>query len=611
MRAASPRIGVRWGGWLALAVGAGCQGNPQTTRTLAPAPTHVASSTDGAAPRVTNQPGEFVLSVMSLNDLHGKLGALPWFAGYVRAVAARRVQDGAVIVVDAGDMFQGTLGSNATQGSAVVEAYNALPLTAAALGNHEFDYGYLSSAGATAPLLGADPQGALRARIAEAQFKVLSANLVSQATGRLPEFKNLAADALIEVRGVQVGLVGILTEETPRIVRRDYFAGLAVKQAAPSVIERARKLRERGAEVVLVLAHAGGDCSRFDQACDLSSCDAESGEIFRLARALPPGLVDGIVAGHTHAGVAHVENGIPIVEAYSRGKAFARLDIRLTVRAGRPNPDGTPAKPVRHVSEAHPFPPEPLCPDSAELAPCSGHLYEGQMIEPDPELERVIGPALERAKAARAQWLGVELTSAAAGEHGRESALGNLFVDALREAHPEFDVAIINGGSLRADLPAGPLSYGTLYEAMPFDNGLVQLTLTGAELRRLFTQHLSHDQHGIVSISGLRLGASCAAHGLVIELKRESGSRVRDTESLRILTSDYLATGGDQLLTPLALSEGRIQPLGNELMRDALARGLARRPRRDPQSVRVIDPKHPRLQLPSPRPVRCSGSAGP
>src|SRR5262245_25918512 len=88
------------------------------------------------------------ISVVATTDLHGGVlargdrGGLALLGGYLRNIRAVRTQDGGgVLLVDSGDMFQGTLESNLNEGAAVVGAYNALGYAAAAIGNHEFDYG--------------------------------------------------------------------------------------------------------------------------------------------------------------------------------------------------------------------------------------------------------------------------------------------------------------------------------------------------------------------------------------------------------------------------------------------------------------------------------------
>jgi 5'-nucleotidase len=535
-------------------------------------------------------PTDFTLSLLSLNDLHGRLGALPAFGGYVESLRRGRGSAGAVAVVDAGDMFQGTLASNSSEGESVIAAYNLLGVRAAALGNHEFDYGPLSGASSGE---NASAQGALRARIAEAKFPVLSANLVDLDTGGMPAWNNLAPDALLDFSGVRVGFVGVLTRQTPGIVMADYFQGLDVAALAPAVEARARSLRARGADAVVVLAHAGADCKHCTDPRDLSSCDADVAEAFALARTVPAGLIDAIVAGHTHAAAAHYVNGVAIVEALSRGKAFGRLDLRFA---------GTP----RRLQEVRPFPPEPLCPNSAELAACPMHDYEGRSVEADATLEAFVAKELDHARHARERLLGVELSGAVTADSDRESPLGNLFADAMRAEVPHADVALTNGGGLRADLPAGPLSYGALYESMPFDNRLVKLELSADELGRVLAAHLGHDEHGLVSLSGVRVKAACRDGALKLQLLRSDGRPIASTARLTLVTSDYLATGGDRLFSALALDRSRIEPVGKLLLRDALAVELGRRGRIDPHDKRLFDPERPRIELPSARPVTCN-----
>jgi 2',3'-cyclic-nucleotide 2'-phosphodiesterase (5'-nucleotidase family) len=563
--------------WLALGLGAlvACGGEgrpPSVPREAAP----VASASAPAKPDVT-------LSVLALNDLHGRITALPVFAGYVNNVREARKRDGGgVVVLDAGDMFQGSLESNLTEGSSVFAAYRALGVSAVALGNHEFDFGPVGESRGDG-----DPQGALKARLLEATFPVLSANLVTQ-SGDPPRWPGLSPSALIEIRGVKVGIVGALTVATPDIVMPAFFSGLDVAPVAPLLTANARALRASGAEVVIGALHLGAECERFDDPHDLSSC-SDDREAFDVVEALPPRTLDAVVGGHTHAGVAHYVKGVPVVEAYSRGRAFARVDLVL---------DGT----THELKGSTLYPPHDLCPNF-DATTCAAGDYEGKPVVPDPAVVAAIAPALELARVKRSEALGPELVSAITREHGRESALGNLFVDLLL-AHVEgADAAILNGGGLRADLPPGPLSYGSLYEAMPFDNRVAKIRITGGELARVLAVHLSHGAHGIISIAGLSVRARCRSGELLVELRRPTGRLVKPEEVLTVATSDYLATGGDRLFAPAALSKDRVEPDLGMALRDAFAVELGRRPKLDPKTF--FDPKRPRLDLPAPRPLEC------
>ena len=552
-------------------------------------PVPIAQPVLTAAPKTPTpsaEPAQLVLSFLGLNDLHGRLRALPAFGGYANNLRRVRAQDGgAVVLVDAGDMFQGTLESNLNEGAAVIAAYRSLGVAVAALGNHEFDFGAVGETSS------GDPQGAIRARISEAAFPILSANLVVRGSHDLPAWDKLRRSVILPIDGVRVGFVGLLTRETPSIVMSAWFAGLDVDPLAPALVKEAHNLREQGAEVVIAVAHAGADCKDFTVPTELGSCSRDA-EIFDVARALPAGSVDAIFAGHTHAGVAQVVNGVPIVEAYSRARAFSRVDLHLD-------------RATHRVLETKLFPPHDLCPMLAEGGDCPLVDYEGQPTTLDLAVAQAIAPALAQAEQRREAPLGCTVSEAMSCEHGSESALGNLFADLLREAVPGADVAILNGGSLRADLPAGELSYGELFEAMPFDNLVARIQLTGAELKRAILAHLAHDAHGLISISGLHIDARCGRKGPELKLLRANGREVSDRETLLLATSDYLATGGDGLLAPLKLAPARIQIDTSGTFRDALARSLKRHPQLSPRDPAIFDPAHPRLALSSPRPLVC------
>jgi 2',3'-cyclic-nucleotide 2'-phosphodiesterase (5'-nucleotidase family) len=560
---------------------------PSKVRVEAPRPSA------GSSPvKPANRP--LVLSFLGLNDLHGRLRALPAFAGYAGNLRRARAKDGgAVALVDAGDMFQGTLESNLTEGASVIAAYRVLGMTVATLGNHEFDFGPLAGGPNVHPDTQADdPQGAIRARIREASFPIVSANLITRGSHSLPPWDKLRRSVLVDVGGVRVGFVGLLTRETPSIVMSAWFVGLDVEPLAPALAEEARSLRSQGAELVIAIAHAGADCKDFSEPSNLGSCKPEA-EIFDVARALPAGTVDAIFAGHTHAGVAQLVNGIPIVEAYARGRAFSRIDLRL---------DGA----THRVLETTIFPPHELCPKLTEGGPCTLTDYEGAPTNEDPAIAQAIEPALRQAQHFREAPLGCTVSEAMACDHGIESALGNLFADMLRESVTGSDVAILNGGSLRADLPAGKLSYGQLFEAMPFDNLVATIRMTGAELKTVILTHLQHDAHGLISLSGMRVSARCGKSGVELKLTRDNGKPVSDRETLLIATSDYLATGGDGLFQPLSLTPARIQLDTSGTFRDALARSLKRHPQLSPRDPAIFDPAHPRLVLSSPRPLLCA-----
>jgi len=559
----------------------------------APAPAGPANA-QASPPRprsVASPPRPVKITVIGTSDLHGHIDMLPVLGGFLANLRSSRAAD-AIVLLDGGDMFQGTLESNLNEGAAVVQAYNHLGYDAAAIGNHEFDFGPVGDRSTPAGPAD-DPRGALEARAAEARFPFLAANVIDSATKRPVAWPNVAPSRLIERAGVRIGIIGIATTDTPHTTMARNFAGLSIAPLAPTIAAEAAALRKRGAQLVLVAAHAGGRCRDLDRPTDLSSCEPDQ-EIFQVARELPPGAVDVIVGGHSHSGVAHEVAGTAVVQAFANGVAFSRVD--LVVEPGGRGVISRRIDPTHFVcgGDRH-----------ATAADCTPGEYEGRPVQPDPELTAMVGRYLAAASKVREEKLGVQIDTPVRRAHGEESALGNLFADLMRAARPDADVAMTNGGGLRADLPAGPLTYGALHTAMPFDNRFARVTLTGAQLTRILATNLQKSS-GIFSLSGVRVTARCRGGALEVSLRRDRGKPVRDRDRLVLVTSDFLAGGGDGMLDGIDLPADAVRLEESETIRDALARALrARGGHLGGDDRRLLDPRAPRIALPGPRPVKC------
>jgi 5'-nucleotidase len=496
------------------------------------------------------QPATFTISLVGTNDLHGGVledngrGGLALLDGYLSNLrAAREADGGAVLLLDAGDLFQGTLESNLNEGSVVVDAYNTIGYHAATIGNHEFDYGPVGP-GSVATSPNEDPRGALKARLAQARFPWVASNLLDTNTGNPVQWPHVSPSTTVVLNGVRIGIVGLLTQSALTQTMPANVTDLTMGPLDEALIREARKLRQEGASLVIGVAHAGGACQDTNNAADLESCEPDT-EIFRVARALPAGLVDGIVAGHRHARLAHEVNGVPIIESASAGIAFGRIDFTVD-RTGRA---------VSH----HVFPPQELCArrvaDGPQCAPASATDamladYEGRPVNPTARIAAILKPAVDRAAETKARPLGTATITGRLVRTGTPNPVGDLEADWFRALVPGADIAITNLGGLRADLPQGPLTYGRLYALMPFDNQRVVLSMTGVQLRTVMAGNMTRASEPIV-ISGARVVASCDGQQVRIALRRESGQPIRDHEILKVVTTDFLATGGDDVFAPV------------------------------------------------------------
>jgi 2',3'-cyclic-nucleotide 2'-phosphodiesterase (5'-nucleotidase family) len=222
----------------------------------------------------------------------------------------------------------------------------------------------------------------------------------------------------------------------------------------------------------------------------------------------------------------------------------------------------------------------------------------------DAAVAAAIAPAVQQAAARRAEPVGVMLETAIQRRVREESPLGNLAADLIREAAPGAQAAFINGGSLRADLPAGPLRHGSLYEAFPFDDGLATMSLTGAQLARLVARNLGREA-GFLSLSGVTAVARCQGAELEVTLRDPRGQVIDPKATVTVATNGYLASGGDGLIEGIAPA---VEP-GAEPLRELIAARLARRSgvlRGDDRAI--FDPSQRRVSYPGVRPVRCGAN---
>ncbi|MEN7342514.1 MAG: bifunctional UDP-sugar hydrolase/5'-nucleotidase [Pseudomonadota bacterium] len=487
-----------------------------------------------------------ILSVLGTNDVHGELDGhdkgLLAFSAYVDAVRQLRSQDGGVVLLDAGDMWQGTLESNLNEGAAVMATYNALGYDAATVGNHEFDFGPVGPR-AIPESPDDDPRGVIKARAREAQFAFLAANILDEKTNAPVRWPNVTPTVLFTRAGVRIGVIGLSTAETLTSTIGANTVGLEMAPLLDTVVTNAKRLRADGAQLVFVVAHAGGECAEFDDPRDLSSCD-ESDEIFRLAQALPAGLVNHIVAGHHHEGIAHIVNDVVITSAYTRLRAFDRVDFEV---------DRVSGKVVNRVV----YPPQSMCLErSSSTRRCGPNggigdaTYEGISLRLMPEVSEIVSAAMDVSLALKSEPLGVELLGPFTRANEPFSLIGKMMTAAIREQSGA-DIAIHNvAGGIRADFQSGPLTYGDVFRVFPFDNRLTLLDMTGASLRRLLRGQV-HVYGRRVGVDGIRIKVACENNTMSLTLVRPDGRVIADEDSVTVASHDYLLLGGMNVFTPV------------------------------------------------------------
>jgi len=491
------------------------------------------------SPTPLPSPTARTLRVIATNDFHGafepradsariRRGGAAHVATVVRRARAECAARGNCesILLDGGDMFQGTAPSNRTYGATVVHLYNKLGYAAAALGNHEWDWG----------------RDSLRARMREARYPILGAN-VQFADGRDVDW--VPDDTLITIGALKVGVIGVTTVETPQTTMPTNVADLRFPDPAPIVNEKARALRARGADAVVVVAHAGGFCRRDPGGG--ASCE---GEIVRVAQQITE-RVDAIVAGHIHSPITTRVNGIPIIQSGSSGRGVGVVDIPLG--------GGEPSIAVRTVVA-----------DSVPADPEIDSLVTRVVAATAAEFSRPVAQIAEPLRRSRGEF-----------------ALGHLIADAQRAAG-KADVAVMNNGGIRADLQAGQGTYGSFYEVQPFGNTLYRLTVRGRDLRAFLERLVSRDEPN-AHVSGVRIVYAPAkpAGSRLAAVTMADGRPLRDDATYTLVFSNFLLTGGDGL--GLGTNALKTEPLGISDIDALIAHVRAQRqPLRIPFEPRIV-----------------------
>ncbi|WP_241758024.1 bifunctional metallophosphatase/5'-nucleotidase [Myxococcus landrumensis] len=568
---------------------AACASTPPAPEAAPQVPPPARSSAAEAAPEPLR------ITVVGTNDLHGwvmpsratlpngaavEQGGLAAFAGYLRILRAEN-PDG-VLLLDGGDLFQGTLASNLTEGAVVIDAMNTLGYSASALGNHEFDFG--PAGPLSVGIDGEDPFGALKARIAQAKFPIMGVNVTDSQTGVVPTWLGNDGTLLVERRGVRIGIMGLATPHTPQVTNPVNVASLRFAPLAPVALATAQALRARGAEVVIAVAHAGAVCKRHDNPRDASSCDRADSEMVELLEELPEGTLDAVVAGHTHQPVGHFIRGTPVIETSGKGRAFGLVDLYVDpvtrkVLPERSKLEGSIPVCVRVDSTVGTCDERKLKDTKqVELAPAT---FRGQPVVVDAAMEAQLTQALAQVEEMQRRPLGVRVPETLTRNYEAESPLGSVLSDALREVSKS-DIALLNSGGLRAELPAGELTYGALFEVLPFDNTIAVLTVSTEELKRLL--EAAYSRKGIYQVSGLKVRVeTCNGVSKLASVTLANGKPLPAHKRFRVAMPDFLARGGgglDDVLKTLApesidLGERQALTLRDGLIAHWKARGKA------------------------------------
>ncbi len=339
-------------------------------------------------------------------------------------------------------------------------------------------------------------QGALHSIISEASFPVLSANVFTRDGGYI---KGVKPYIILKRKGVRIAVIGLTTPETRYTTKIENVAGLTFalpKSVMPSMI---RAVRAKGASIVIALTHLGLYADR---------------ELASQVRG-----IDLIVGGHSHTAILDplVQSGTVIVQAGCYGLYLGVMKIAY-------DPQTKKIVSFTRKNELMQVSPESAPPD-----PKVARIVAKYEAKVEPEFSKTIGTAAN------------DLTRKPSGE----SSLGDLVADAMRYASGAA-IAFQNRGGIRADIPAGPITMNEVFTALPFDDNIVSMDLTGKQIREALEQSVGYEDISL-QVSGIRVvyDMSKPPGERIVSIK-VAGQPLNNRASYRIATNDFLAAGGDR-----------------------------------------------------------------
>lgn len=336
-------------------------------------------------------------------------------------------------------------------------------------------------------------------RIKESRFGWVAANVVDKKTGQT--FGGVPPYVILELDGVKIGIIGLVLPET-KITSRpgDDIEFLDPCETANRIIP---EIHTKGARVVVALTH-------------LSM--REDKEVARCAD------VDVIIGGHEHTLLESAAGGAPIFKMTADARELGRIDLNISKSTGKLDSIDWKVIPVTSETKEDPG-----------FAPVYSK-YAGLLRD----LAQVIGRTT------------VALDARSLENRTRETNVGNLITDAFRKA-TSADVALMNGGSIRADsiISPGRLTKRDLLEIIPFKNKVLKLELNGAALRTMLEHGVARSaedsQPGrFPQVSGIRFtfDAGRPPGSRVLEVT-VNGVPLDDKKKYSLATTNFLADGGD------------------------------------------------------------------
>lgn len=379
--------------------------------------------------------------------------------------------------------------SNLLKGEPVTAMLKEMGLEFSAVGNHEFDWGYEYI-----------PDWAKAG-----EFDFLASNIYEKETGEPVEWAK--PYGVVEREGKKVGFIGLATPETAYKTKPDNVAHLEFKDPVEATKTWVDYLEnEENVDAVVVLSHLGSEQNR--------ETGEITGEIVEVAEV--PG-VDAIISAHSHQKVEGKVNGVPVIQAYKNGRNLGYVNLKFDY-----NDELVVTTKLDDISKRKDTLPvdknmeDILAKFEADLAPIMNEKVADLSVDLPHDRDTGVSP------------------------------MGATVAETMRRI-VDADIAITNGGGVRAPLMAGTVTVGDMYTILPFDNTLVTMEMKGSDIIKVLEHGIEPDNFGWGQHAGVKLWYTPGAERgeKITSVRLADGTKLENDKYYTVVTNDFMAVGGD------------------------------------------------------------------
>ncbi|WP_161981627.1 bifunctional metallophosphatase/5'-nucleotidase [Aurantiacibacter suaedae] len=492
-------------------------------------------------------PAPVAVRIIALNDFHGALlpatqetrfagqngpqSALLGGAARLGATIARlRAEQPDSLVVAAGDLIGASpVISQQFLDEPAIAALSLAGLDVASVGNHEFDRGIaelrrMQDGGCEAYT---SRKPCALEPFAGASFRYLAGNITDADGATL-----FPGTALREVGGAKIGFIGLTLKDTPQLVSSSAIAGYSFGDEAEAANRLAAGLKAEGADAVVLLIHEG---AQVDPTLNVSGCPGLSGAIVPILERLDP-AIGLVVSGHTHQAYSCKVGGRTLTSAGRYGGFVTQIDMAID-----------PASDTVLSLSAHNV---PVTQEAGE-DPAIAALVARYVAASEAIAERPVG-----------SWQLVE----GGDETCLDSPADRLVADAQLAATRDLeggpaDIAFLNSGGVRTDLPpgaSGTMTYGDALAMQPFANSVLVVEMPGSAIKAVLEEQFCEAADGTVATCH---SALLPSQGFAYSFDRSqpagerivsvtlNGKPLDPAKTYRVAINNFLAEGGDGFAT--------------------------------------------------------------